>query len=60
VLSFGWQRRRVAAPTSIQNNSPQDLPTLLRQVERAVDRPAAPTREGIPMSDMKRREFITL
>src|SRR5262245_65578190 len=38
----------------------KDLPALLRQVERAVDRPAAPTREGIPMSDMKQREFITL
>src|SRR5262249_36148454 len=60
AIVWGWQRRRVAAPTSIENNSPQDLPILRRQVERAVDRPAASTREGIPMSDMKRREFITL
>src|SRR5262249_3964402 len=28
VLSFGRQRGRVAAPTSIQNNSPKDLPAF--------------------------------
>src|SRR5437899_1909015 len=39
---------------------PKDLPALLRQVEHAVDRPAAPTREGAPMSDMRRRDVITL
>src|SRR5262245_19326740 len=51
----GLQRR-----PRLRTIHPQDLPILRRQVERAVDRPAAPTREGIPMSDMKRREFITL
>src|SRR6516165_9401922 len=61
VLSFGGgsagglQRR-----PRLRTIHPQDLPILRRQVEGAVDRPAAPTREGIPMSDMKRREFITL
>src|SRR5262249_43213258 len=44
---------------------PKDLPTALRQAERAVNRPNWPV-GGIasgrksPMLDMKRREFITL
>src|SRR5262245_38478805 len=38
---------------------PKDLPTPLRQVERAVDGPA--TRGGgIPMLEVRRRDFITL
>ena len=37
---------------------PKDLLPLLRQVEPPVDRPVAPAREGAPMSDMSRREFI--
>src|SRR6516164_2539725 len=32
---------------------PKDLPALLRQAERAVDRPAAKPQEG-PMSDLRR------
>src|SRR6266436_1824955 len=48
VLSFGYQRRRGAAPPSIQTIHPKALSTLLRQVERMVVRAAAPTREGNP------------
>src|SRR5262249_34871903 len=64
VLSFGVAgqqgcRRRPLRFRTIQA-CPKDLLTALRQVEHAVDRPAAPTREGGPMSDMKRRVFITL
>src|SRR5262245_26610753 len=39
---------------------PKDLLAILQQVERAVERPVAPMREGAPMSDMRRREFIGL
>jgi hypothetical protein len=38
----------------------KDLLPVLRQVERAVDRAAASKVRWSPMSDMKRREFITL
>src|SRR5215813_12050803 len=39
--------------------NPKGLLSLLYQVEFAVDRPVAPAREGAPMSEMRRREFIT-
>jgi len=38
---FGWKhRRRLAAPTLIQNNSglPKDFPSRLRQAQRAENR----------------------
>src|SRR5262245_46852605 len=41
-------------------SAPRTCPADLRQVERAVDQPAAPRRKGPPMSGMRRREFVTL
>jgi hypothetical protein len=38
---------------------PKDLPALLRQAEREVDRAAGGKAGGSPMSDLRRREFIS-
>jgi hypothetical protein len=53
----GW-----AAPTRFRTFQGwhKDFSASLRQVERAVDRPAvSQASEGSPMFDMRRREFIT-
>src|SRR5260370_26520512 len=39
---------------------PKDLPAALRQAERAGDQAAAPKAGKSPMSDLRRRDFITL
>src|SRR5262249_27955300 len=57
---LGGSAGGVQSPPRFRAIHSKDLPALLRQVERATDRPAAQTRDGIPRSDMNRREFITL
>src|SRR5215510_4604854 len=59
MLSFGWQHRRVGTPPRFRTIQvwPKDFSASLQQVERAADRQR---RGGSPMSDMRRRAFITL